>query len=613
MLRFPFVLLRNILSFLGFLWSTFWYNLEYLFRRKKTLYLSAELESDYEFGPPEGVARYVREGRSFLELRELLERISETPSIDGLVVECDEFEMGTARVQALTWMLDDIREGGTHVVAHLRMPTTSEYMLATAADDILIPPTGRLYTFGPRFDQFFGAHAVERLELFPQMIHIGDFKTAAHRLVHEEMTVPQEVMMNGLHDTLVEQLEERIEVRRPIGGEGGERLFELAPADSREALGHGLVDHEVFRSRIDIWLRWGEEMATTNPLPFESLDEWHELEDSHADDEPDGEPAPPAEEPDADPEEVMLVGMEDAESVIPPRYEWKPLLGRTPQIAVIDLTGMIVMPDMGIPGSRGPVIDPEPLVPTLQEIRDSGHYDGLILHINSPGGSAFASDIIWDALQDVREMIPVVAYCTDVAASGGYYLAVAADHVVCHPTTMTGSIGVVTGKISAPDLAERLGVGVDSVYDHNADTFTSPVHPLSEQMLERMNEDARTFYRRFLQRVGQNRDLSRRRLHRYSRGRVYFGSDAERRDLVDDIGGIDRATEAVAAFGDIDAEDAELDYVPHREQSLRQVLGLQMSAESLVPEELAEPWAASKILERENLLALMPLSVDWRQ
>lgn len=610
MLRFPFVLLRNILSFLWFLWSKFWYNLEYLFRRKKTLYISAELEPNYEFGPPTGMARYVRDERSFLELRELLDRISETPSIDGLVVECDKLQMGTARIQALTWMLDDIREHGTHVVVHLRMPTTAEYMLATAADDILMPPSSKLYTFGPRFDQFFGARALDRLELFPQMIHIGDFKTAAHRLIHEEMTVPQDVMMNALHDSLVDQLEERVEERRPTEGEGADQLFELAPTDSREAVGLGFVDQQVFRSRVDLWLRWGEEMAPTNPLSFESIADWRDGDPPPPEEQPEPESAP--EEPEVEPEDVMTVSIENAESVLPPEYEWNPLFGRSPRIAVVDLTGMIVMPDMGLPGSRGPVVDPDPLVPTLQEIRDSGRYDGLILHINSPGGSPFASDIIWDAIQDVREMIPVVAYCTDVAASGGYYLAVAADHVICHPTTMTGSIGVVTGKISAPDLAERLGIGVESIHDHEADTFTSPVHPLSDQMLERMNEDARTFYRRFLQRVGQNRKLPRRRLHRYARGRVYFGSDAERRDLVDEIGGLDQATRAIGEIIEIDPVRADLDFVPHREQNLRQMLGLQMSAESLIPEELAEPWAASKILERENLLALMPLSVDWQ-
>lgn len=610
MLRIPIVLARNIFAFLGFLWSTFWYNVEYLFRRKKTLYLTTELDSEYDFGPPSGLARFVQDDPSLLELRDRFERIAEAPSVDGLVVECENFEMGTAQIQSLTWMLDEVRESGTRVVAHLRSPTTADYLLGTAADDLLVSPSDRLQTFGPRFDQFFGARVADRLELYPQMIHIGDFKTAAHRIVHETMTVPQDAMMHQLHDTLVDQILGRVSRHRDTGGADPERLFERAPLDAREAARYGLVDQEVFRNRIEAWLRWGDAMAPTVRPPFDGLEEWAEeppLEE---------EPVEPEDEPDmvdAEPEDVFVASLDEADSVLPPEYEWTPLFSREPRIAVVDLTGMIVMSGMGLPGGSGPVVDPDPLLPVLREIRESGLYDGLVVHINSPGGSAFASDIIWEALQQVRAIMPVVAYCTDVAASGGYYLAVAADHVVCHPTTMTGSIGVVTGKISAPDLVDRLGIGIDSIYDHDADTFTSPVHPLSDDMLERMGEGARSFYRRFLQRVGQNRDLPRRRLHRYARGRVYFGEDAERRNLVDELGSLDEVFDAVARMAGVDPDEAEPTFVPHRQQNLREMLGMQLSAESWLPEELTAPWAASKILEREKMLALMPVDVDWNR
>jgi len=609
MLRIPFVLARNIFAFFGFLWSSFWYSVEYLFRRKKTLYVSAELDGDYDVGPPGGLAGYLREERSLLELRELFDRIDRSSSVDGLVVECDELQMGMARVQALTGMLDDLRDSGIHVLAHLRAPTAREYLLGTAADQILLPPSGRLYTFGPRFDQFFGARVADRLELYPQIIHIGEFKTAAHRLVHRTMTVPQESMMRRLYESLVARISERVDRRRSLEADASESLFDGAPIDARRARRRGLVDHEVFRSRIEAWLCWGDEMSPTVAPPFEDLDEW--VDGPVAPDEPPPEEPEPPEPVEAEPEDVLVVPMDEAQSVLPPEYEWRPLWGRSPRIALLDLTGMIVMPDTGIPGGSGPVIDPDTVVPALEQIRDSGAHDALILHINSPGGSAFASDILWETLQQVRANMPVVAYCTDVAASGGYYLAVAADHVVCHPSTMTGSIGVVTGKISAPDLVERLGVGVESIYERNSDTFTSLVHPLDEEMLDRMNEDARTFYRRFLQRVGQNRDLPRRRLHRYARGRVYFGGDAERRGLVDELGGLDDAIDAASQLAHVDSDEAEPTFVPHRQQNLREMVGFQLSADELIPEELVEPWAASRILDREKMLAMMPLAVDW--
>ena len=604
MLRVPFVLLRNLLVFLKFLWSTFWFKVGYFFRRKKKLYIAAKLEDNYRFGPRTGWARRLQETPSYLELRDLFDRVGETDDIDGVVFATNGMSMGAARAQGLAAMFDEVRESGKRVVSHMRMPTTNEYLLATAADDVLLTPSGRLYTFGPRFDQIFAADTLERLGVEPQIIHIGDFKTASHRMIHREMTAPQKAMMESLHESLTSTIRQRIADRRGLSDERAADLFREAPSDSQAARRRGFVDHEVFRGRLDSWLRWQEETLPTQLPPFRDVTA----------EEPAAPPEvaePPEDEEPPEPEDAMMVAAEDVQSVIPPKFDWKPLFGRPERFAVMDLTGMIVMPDMSIPGTNAPVIDPDEVMPKLREISESGMFSGLLLHINSPGGSALASDIIWEAIQRVRTRMPVVAYCTDVVGSGGYYLAVSADHIVCHDVSITGSIGVVTGSFSASDLVDKTGVNVESIYDDEADTFTSIIHPLGDEMMDRLSEDARSFYRRFLQRVGQNRELPKRRLHRYARGRVYLGDDAERRGLVDELGSIDDALEALGTLSDVDPETVDIEFVAHRQPNLRQMLGLSVSAESFMPDALTEPLLAAKMLEREHMLALMPQVPKW--
>lgn len=622
MLRFPFVLLRNLFAFLAFLWSSFWHKVRYFFRRKKKLYISVELEEDYAFGPPPGLAAYFREEPSFLELRERLERIRESDEIDGLTVETNGLAMGSGRTEAMAELLDGVRESGKRVVVHTRMPTTNEYLLATAADEILLTPSGHLQTFGPRFDQFFGAEALDRLGIQRQMIHIGAFKTATHQLLYTEMTAPQEAMMRSMHNSMLEGITDRISERRHTPKSGADALFRNAPLDPSTARSMGFIDGAVARGRLEAWLAYGRRMyPSVRPL------EW-EPEPPLDDGPPDDVAEEPAQE-EADYEkfdDILVVPEEDSAAVLPPELDWKPLFSPTPRIATLDLTGMILMPGTDWSPGSAPVIDPDEVVPKLREIRESGMFNATILHINSPGGSALASEIIWEEIQRVRVQMPVVAYCSDVAGSGGYYLAVSADHIFSQSLTLTGSIGVVTGKNSVPHVPEKFGINVESIYEHEADTYTSLVHPLSDDLMERMGEQARSFYRQFLRRVGQNRQLPRRRLHRYARGRVYMGKDAVRRGLIDEIGDLGDAFETACDLANLDADRTELSYLAHRQHGFRQMLGLQASLESLVPEglgpagstfdriapeNLVEPLLATRMLERENLLALMSTRVVW--
>ena len=618
MLRFPFALVRNLFALLKFVWVWFWFKVGYLIRKDKQIYVTLTLDDDYDFGPPPGLAQYFQETPSLLELDETLERIGEADAVDGIVVEPDDLSLGLAQSSWLTARLDAIRESGKHVVAHGRSPTTRGYLLATAADDILMTPAGRLYTFGPRFDQFFGAGMLERLEVEPQFIHIGDYKTANHRMIHRSMTEPQEVMMRQLHGGLTDLMRRRISDRRPVDEEGADQLFAEAPLDARRARRLRLVDHGLSRPTLPSWLLYPEETTATLFRRQEELDRPEEPTTTEAPGA--DETTDEAEEGGDDEQDVMMVDVEDASAVLSPTLDWSPLLGPSAKIATMDLSGMIVMPGMQIPTAGGSVINPDEVIPRLREIRSRADVEGLILHVNSPGGSALASELIAETIDTIGHEMPVVAYCSDVAASGGYYLASAADRIVSHRVTMTGSIGVVTGKISASDAPEHIDLNVESIYEHEADTFTSLLHPLSPEMMERMNEGARDFYRRFLRRVGRARDLPRRRLHRYARGRVYFGEDAFRRQLVDDLGDFHVAHDHVCSMANLSPDETEIDFVPHGSRDLKQFLGLSAESiaeqfaawagESVPTDELIEPALVARMLQEDHVLALCPHELE---
>ncbi len=598
MLRAPFILVWNLVSLLVHLWSRFWFKLGYFFRRKKKLYLTLKLESSYAFGPRTGLARYFQQKPSFLELRKSIERIRDDDTVAGVVLVPEATAMGHGQLEELYRLFDSLRDAGKHLVAHAQMPMTRDYLLASAADDIVMSPAGRLYSFGPRFDQYFAHEALEKLGVVPQFVHIGEFKTASHRFIHEHMTEAQRLMMQALYDRLKGEMLARIGERRQLPAAQVEQLFAQAPMDTRQAWRQGFVDGEVFREALSDWLDSPRETTPVGRLERRpnQKDPDQKAKKGHKD------------------KGVVLTNATDYLDSAPERYQWRPLFRRPRRFAVLDLTGMIVMPNMSVPGQGSVVIDPHEVLPALRSIRENRRYAGAILHINSPGGSALASDIIWHAIEQLRRTKPVVAQCSDVVGSGGYYLAVGTDEIICERTTLTGSIGVITGKMSVPGVPQKLGVNFESIYEHDADLFSSLTHPLSDEMMQRMDDDARSFYRRFLQRVGQARKLPRRRLHRYARGRVYLGEDARHRGLVDHIGGIDVAVDRLCELCDMPRDKASLSYVAHRRENLRSALrgSIQTEVSAHIPDWLArafEPATLAAMLEHDPVLALMPFRV----
>jgi protease-4 len=200
----------------------------------------------------------------------------------------------------------------------------------------------------------------------------------------------------------------------------------------------------------------------------------------------------------------------------------------------------------------GGVIGSETFVEWLRKIRVDSSVKAAVIRIDSPGGSAIASEVMWRELMLTREKKPVVVSMGDVAASGGYYIAVPAHVIVAQPGTLTGSIGVVTGKFVIEGAAEKLGLGTGSVSEGKNAEIYSPFRPFNPTERARVEEQMQATYELFLSRVVEGRKSTRAKIDAVAQGRVWTGHQARERGLVDEIGGLDRAIQIAKQRAKID-------------------------------------------------------------
>ena len=591
MLRAPFALIWNFLKILLHGIKLFFFWLGHVLTRKKRKWIRIKLTPRQAFGPATGLAAYFQDKRSFLELREDIQILADDPRIEGVIVTADSLATGPARTADLRALIDQLRAGGKPIVFHTHSITGRDYELACAADHILMTPGGRLYLFGQRFDQYFAAPLLERLGVAAQFVHIGPFKAAAHRFIKDQGTPPLRLMMGQLLDSLSTIREETLLKSRSLSALSLEDTFSRMPLDDRQALVRNLIDARIQRPLVDRWIKEGADFQDT--IPPRAAD--------------------PAEESDQeklrnDAPNIAVTTAEDYLSSHPGSFRWTPLFRRPPSIVTMDLSGMIVMPDMEIPGQSAATIDPQEVLPVLLSLARDRRVGAVVLHINSPGGSALASELLWDGIRRLRRQKPTIAYCSDVAASGGYYMAVAADRIICQPNSITGSIGVIAGKFAFPGALEKLGIANESFQRHETGLFESLAEPLSEKVLNNLRYDARSFYRQFLRRVGEARQLPRRRLHRYARGRVYSGVDAHRRHLVDHLGGFEDAVELARTMAEL-PESAQLKYRPHRKVNFPALLR-KSAATTLLPEPINQLRFLHALAKQDPMLALMPFRLQ---
>ncbi|MHA7652137.1 signal peptide peptidase SppA [Mycobacterium sp. ML4] len=412
-------------------------------------------------------------------------------------------------------------------------PGTLSYYLASAFREIWMQPSGGVGLIGFAANAMFLRDALEKAGIEAQFVARGEYKSAANLFTEDGFTDAHREAVTRMVESLQEQVWQAVAESRKIDVGTLNELADRAPLMRDDAVASGLVDRIGFRD--EAYARIAELVGTADGAP-------------EADDV-DGEEKPPR--------MYLARYAGSARPRLTPPIPAIPGRRAKPTIAVVTVEGAIVN---GRGGPQGVPFGPssaggDTIAAALREVAADDSVSAIVLRVDSPGGSVTASETIWREVKRARERgKPVVASMGSVAASGGYYVSMAADAIVANSGTVTGSIGVITGKLVVRDLKDRLGVGSDTVRTNaNADAWSIDA-PFTPEQQARQEADADLFYTDFVRRVADGRNLTTEDVEVVARGRVWTGGDALERGLVDELGGFRTAVRRAKVLAGLDPD-----------------------------------------------------------
>ena len=457
---------------------------------------------------------------------EALRRAKTDPRIDSVLIVPTPIQSPFwGKVQELRDAVTDFRSSGKRVSAYLEYAGEREYYLATAADRIYLVPSSSLDVAGLATYEVFLKGTLDKIGAQADFEKIGDYKTAPNQLTQTTFTPAHREMTESLTRDMYEQLVRAIAERRKKKVEDVRALIDEGPFLARDAHRLGLVDALAYEDQLD------------------------------------------------DHGAVSRSGTAEGELYMRTRRAMPPR--SAPRIAVVYVSGIINSGDSGFDPLNGEVAGSSRLVKAIQSARADDDVRAIVVRIDSPGGSSIASDVIWRELtvtKNEKPSRPLVASMSDLAASGGYYVAMAASHIVAQPATLTGSIGIYGGKFITGGTFEKLGANIESVIIGRNAGIESPDRPFTDSEREKLRAQIRDFYDGFIQKVAASRKMPVERVDQLARGRVWTGAQARERGLVDALGGLDRAIALAKERAGISPEtDVEIVSYPAR-RSLAELL-----------------------------------------
>ena len=450
--------------------------------------------------PPHGRRRLRRAAPSLAALGELVDELAADRRLTGVVVRLEEVPGGWARLQTLRGLLARLRGAGKRVVAHLSAPGLREYYVACAADSILCDESGPLQLTGLAVETTFWTGLLDRLGVEAEAESRGAYKSFAEAFTRRDLSPASREALEAVLDRVHGELRDAIAAARGLDAAGAAERMAGGPYLPADAEALGLVDGVRYVDEIAAWLGDG----VRAPAPVRA---WRRAR------------------------------------LRPLR--WHPLRPRR-AIRVIALHGAIMSGEGA--GLRRRVLGARAAQRALSGARRDRATAAVVLHVDSRGGSAQASDLIWREVALCGREKPVVAYFDDVAASGGYYLACAARRIVAQPLTLTGSIGVVGGKLNVAGLYQRLGITTTVLARGEAATMRHLSRGLSEEERRRLQAEIDGLYQQFVRRVAEGRGLAAEAAEAAAQGRVWTGADALEQGLVDELGDVDAAIAAARAL-----------------------------------------------------------------
>jgi protease-4 len=454
--------------------------------------------------PPAGARSrlFYRETPTMWDHLRALDHAANDPNVEAVLLDIDGIDMGWAKVEELREKLLQVEESGKKVIAYVEGGEDKDYYLATAADEIYMAPNSNLYLDGLASYETFFKGTLDKIGVKADLEHVGEYKSAVESFTQTAMSEAAREVANSLLDETYGSLVHGIQEGRDVDSTTALRLIDGGPYTSQQALAAGLVDSLIYDDELEDLLPGGEGGTQLELAEYLAT-------------------ITPAVAPAAN------------------------------KIALVYASGTIVEGKSGTDPLWGRTIGSDSFREALEAAREERGVRAIVVRVDSPGGEVYASHLMWRALRDASTDLPVVASFSDLAASGGYYLAMGADTILADEATLTGSIGVFGGKYNLKGLYEKLGFSFDVVTRGENALFMSSLRDFTPAERERYLKDMFDEYRTFVGIVAENRAASAEEIDKVARGRVWTGGQAYEHGLVDEIGGLEKAIAVAARMAEL--------------------------------------------------------------
>ncbi|MEN1681118.1 MAG: signal peptide peptidase SppA [Planctomycetota bacterium] len=467
------------------------------------------------------------------------DRAAEDKSIEGVILQLEGAALGFGKASEVRNAIKRVQKAGKKVHAVIEVATTMDYLVAAACDEVVMPESGYLVAPGVRLEPVFYRGFLNMLGVKPQFLHMGDAKGAGESFTRKKWSQPVRDNLDALAGDLYQHMVETIAMDRPITETQAREAIDVGLLTATQAKELGLVDRLAYGDEVKQGLA---KQHNTSRLVY-----------------------------------VQNYGKKKVETSIGSLMNnlfggAKRTSGTGNKIAVVYAVGPIMTGESEQDLFGASSLGSTTIVEALREADDDDNVKAIVLRVDSPGGSAVASDLMWRKLRSIEK--PVIASMGNVAASGGYYISMGCDKILAEPGTITGSIGVVSGKFALRGMYQKLGLSTDLVSrGKNSGIFSStrPWNESEQAAMMRLMEDC---YEQFTSKAADGRGMSVEELKALASGKVYTGRQAKANGLVDDLGTLRDAIQLAKKMAGLKEEEkVRLDIKPEAPELFNSLFG----------------------------------------
>jgi len=439
-----------------------------------------------------------------------IKKAKENENIKGIYIQASALGSPYASLQAIRNALTDFKESGKFIVAYSDGYTQGLYYLSSVADKVILNPKGMIEWRGIASAPIFYKDLLQKVGIEMQIFKVGTYKSAVEPFIATEMSPANREQVTEFIGSIWGQVVSGVSASRNISPDSlnayADRMLMFYPAE--ESVKCGLADTLIYKNNVRDYLKQLANVDKDDRLPILGLDDMINVKKNVPKDKSG---------------DIVAVYYASGE--------------------ITDQSGSAASED-GIVGNK--------VIRDLRKLKDDKDVKAVVLRVNSPGGSAFASEQIWHAVKELKAEKPIIVSMGDYAASGGYYISCVADTIVAEPTTLTGSIGIFGMVPNVKELADKVGITYDVVKTNKFADFGNLMRPFNNDEKALMQMMITEGYDTFLTRCAEGRHMTKEAIGKIAEGRVWTGETAKKLGLVDELGGIDKALDIAVKKANLD-------------------------------------------------------------